>query len=76
MLESESSALPFGDSALFMWFVVFLLVSHNDMYYIIAFQKMQVFFEKNLKFFFDLFFGVFYEKKGRKKEGFLVCFLE
>ena len=74
MLESESSALPFGDSASMFCAVSF--PSRNDMYYITVGKKMQVLFEKNVKKFLRSFLsfwrheniGVragygFYEKK-------------
>ena len=40
MLESESSALPFGDSPLYDGLCL------TSWYYIICFRKMQAFFEK------------------------------
>ena len=45
MTESESVALPFGDSPLTYCAVLFISVSLSDkMYYIAPFRKMQVFF--------------------------------
>ena len=60
MTESESVALPFGDSPLY-FVLCFLSVSLSDkMYYIAPLRKMQVFFSNFLKKFFNLFSGRFF----------------
>ena len=52
MTESESVALPFGDSPL-SFVLCFLSVSLSDkMYYIAPLRKMQVFFSNFFKNFF------------------------
>ena len=60
MTESESVALPFGDSPL-SFVLCFLSVSLSDkMYYIAPLRKMQVFFSNFFKNFFNLFSGRFF----------------
>ena len=60
MTESESVALPFGDSPLSFMLCFFSVSLSDKMYYIAPLRKMQVFFLNFFNFFSNLFSGRFF----------------
>ena len=60
MTESESVALPFGDSPLSFVLCFFSVSLSDKMYYIAPLRKMQVFFSNFFKNFLNLFSGRFF----------------